>query len=361
MHRLCLLALSLLPLAGQQPQSPAPRLTDAQAQQAYERALQLIESGAFTMPDVGRAGLPLLENMRQTLESLKFLGFRNPQLHYRFLASLKAWLYLSDAVPKPAQFPEQARKQLAELRDLQGTLDVYLQQQMEQLQAEIRSPDRDNLRRYAEANAKLPPPTAAKKRVVFLGDSITQGWRLNEFFPGEDFVNRGISGQITSQMLARFLPDVAALKPSGVVLLAGTNDLARGVELPVIQANLTAICDLADHYKIKVLLATILPVSDYHMKSNPAFERSRMRPPATIRTLNEWIQSFARQRNYVVVDYYTPLLDGRAQLAEDLADDGLHPNAKGYRVMAPAVLSAIDRAFPQAPPQPPPRKRRLFN
>lgn len=356
------LVLFLLALAPgfAQTQPAAPAITDAQAQQQYERVIQLIEAGAVTMPEVGRAGLPLLENLRQTLESLKFLGFRTPLLHYRFQQNLRAWLLIADAVPKPAGFPDQARKQLAELRDLHSSIDLYLQQQMEQLQAEVRSPDRDNTRRYAEANAKLGPPQPGKPRIVFLGDSITDFWRLNEYFPGRDFVNRGISGQITSQMLARFLPDVVETKAAGFVLLAGTNDIARGVDLEVAKRNVTAICDLADRYKIRVFLATLLPVSDYHMRVNPAFERTRARPPATLRTFNEWLTTLARARNYILVDYYTPLLDSRAQLAEDLADDGLHPNAKGYRTMAPIVLAAIERAFPSTQSQPSQRRKRLF-
>lgn len=353
---LVLLALPAFAIAQAQP--AALRLSDIEARQSYERVLQLIESGGVTMPDVGKAGLPLLESMRQTLESLKFLGFRSPQLHYRFQGNFRAWLLIADAVPKPALFPEQAKKQLNELRDLQFTLDAYLQQQLEALYAETRSPDRDNLKRYAESNSRLGPPASGKPRVVFMGDSITDGWRLNEYFPDRDFVNRGISGQITSQMLARFIADVAELRPAAMVFLGGTNDIARGVDMETVKRNVTAICDLADQHKIKVLLATLLPVSDYHMGKDPAFERSRLRPPATIRTFNEWLQGFARQRKYVVVDYYTPLLDARAQLAEDLADDGLHPNAKGYRVMAPAVLQAIDKLSPKA--QPPARKRRLF-
>jgi lysophospholipase L1-like esterase len=343
--------------AGQTAPAPAP-LTDAQAEKACERALQLIEAGGVTMPETGRAGLPLLENMRQILESIKFNGLRVPHLHYQFQSNLRAWIFLSDAVPKPALFPEQARKQLVELRDIQVSLDAYLVHLMQSLHQSLRDPDRDNLRRYASDNATLPAPNPQNPRVVLLGDSITDAWRLNEYFPGRDFVNRGISGQITSQMLARFLPDVAALRPAAVVLLAGTNDIARGVDMEVIKKNVTAICDLADHYKIRVLLATLLPVSDYHMSRNPAFERTRQRPPATLQTFNTWLQTFAAQRKYILVDYYKPLLDARGQLAAELADDGLHPNSQGYRLMAPVLLTAVDQAFPKA--QPSGRRKRLF-
>jgi lysophospholipase L1-like esterase len=339
-------------------QTPARGITDQQAEKHYERVLQLVESGGITVPDLGKSGSPLLENMRQTLESLKFLGFQNPTLHYRFQANLRAWLLLSDTLPRPSFYPEEARRQLGELRDLQATLDSYLQQQLEQLQAAVRNPDRDNLKRYAEENARLGPASAANPRVVFLGDSITDFWRLNEYFPGKDFVNRGISGQVTGQMLGRFLADVAALKPAAVLILAGTNDIARGVDITVAQRNIQAMCDLAERNEIKVLLATLLPVSDYHMSKSPAYERTRFRPLATIRSMNDWIKGLARQRGYTVVDYYTPLLDERVQLAAGLADDGLHPNAQGYRLMAPAALQAIEKAL--TPPQPQPRKKRLL-
>jgi lysophospholipase L1-like esterase len=333
-------------------------LNDRQAQELYERTVQLAESSGIAIPELARAGAPLAENMRQTLDSLKFLGFRNPQLHYKFLANLRTYLLVSDAIPKPSPFPDQARKQLNELRDALLAIEVYFQEQVERLVRDAGNPDRDNLKRYAEANARLAPPAAIKPRVVFLGDSITDGWPLNEYFPDRDFVNRGISGQITGQMLGRFLADVARLKPSAVVILAGTNDIARGVDIVTVQNNLTMMCDLADFHKIKVVLATLLPVSDYHMGSNPMFERTRLRPPQIIRAMNEWIAAFAKQRGYATADYYQALVDERGQLGRDLADDGLHPNPKGYRLMAPVVLAAIDKSV--APPQPAKRKRRLF-
>src|SRR5207237_853247 len=128
-------------------------------------------------------------------------------------------------------FPQEATRQLAELRDNLNRFDVHFRALLDQRESQLRTADRDNLRRYHDANGQLAPPRAGKHRVVFFGDSITDSWRLNEYFPDEDYVNRGISGQITGQMLGRFKADVVDLKPEAVLILAGTNDLARGTSL----------------------------------------------------------------------------------------------------------------------------------
>jgi lysophospholipase L1-like esterase len=177
-----------------------------------------------------------------------------------------------------------------------------------------------------------------------LGDSITDGWRLNEYF-GLDFVNRGISGQIAGQMLGRIEADVIALKPAAVVVLAGTNDIAYGVPLGTIENNLTAIAELAEAHGIRLLLASLLPISDYHADQNPAYEMSRQRPPETIRALNDWIRRFCRQRNCTYVDYFAEMVDQNGYLKAELSDDGLYPNPAGYRVMAPVALAAVDQAL----------------
>lgn len=332
-------------------------VNDAQAKSLYQRSLQLMESSGFAMPELARAGAPLMENMRQTMESLDFLGYRSAQLHYRMIANLRAFLLVSDAVPKPVPFPEATRRQLAELRDNLASFEVYFQSQVEQLQRSLRDPDRDNFRRYAESNSTTPVHKPGQMRIVFFGDSITDSWRLNEYFPNQDFINRGISGQVTSQMLARFLPDVTANKPDAVLILAGTNDIARGTAPATIQSNLTAIADLADSYKIKPIFASILPVSDYHKGANPSYERTPMRPPAVIQAMNNWLRDFCVRRNYVYLDYFTSLADQAGHLKADYADDGLHPNPTGYRAMAPLALAAIEKAVH---PQPEKRKRRLF-
>jgi len=187
--------------------------------------------------------------------------------------------------------------------------------------------------------------------VVFLGDSITDLWRLNEYFaPERDFVNRGIGGQITGQMLGRMMADVIALRPSAVLVMAGTNDIARGVPARAIEDNLTMIAQLAEANKIKPMFASLLPVSDYHKGENPSYEQTLRRPPQTIRALNDWLQKFCRERKYVYVDYYSKLVDQAGMLPADLADDGLHPNAKGYRLMAPIAQEAIDKILQPPPP-----------
>lgn len=356
-------ALSVGGLAGQTP-APASandgRLSDAQALKLYQRTLQLMEAGGIFMPDLARAGQPLVENARQTLESLKFLGFRNPQLHYRWLATAHSYLLLADTLPKPVPFPEESRRQFAELRDVVVQTEVYFQAQLQQLQNDLRDPDRDDVKRYADDNLKVPAPQAGSQRVVFLGDSITDFWRLNEYFPNKDYLNRGISGQITGQMLGRFLNDVVSIRPAAVLILAGTNDIARGVDIVTVESNLTAMCDLADHYRIKVILASVLPVHDYNMMVNPAYEQSKKRSPLVIRALDEWISNFAQKRSYTYLNYFQPLLDARVMLTKEYSDDGLHPNPAGYRVMAPLAQAAIEKALGPGQAQPQKRRMRLF-
>jgi lysophospholipase L1-like esterase len=252
-------------------------------------------------------------------------------------------------VPKPSPFPEEAGKQFAELRDGLNRVEDNFRTLLDRTETALADPDRDRLSRYAEANSKLPPAHADKPRVVFLGDSITDFWRLNEYFPERDFVNRGISGQTTGQMLGRMKADVLDLKPAAVLVLAGTNDIARGIAIGTIENNLAMIADLAQAHHIKPLVASVLPVSDYHKSENPAWRRTRERPPETIRALNDWIRKFCRERGYTFVDYFPVLVDQAGLLQSDLANDGLHPDGSGYRVMAPVALAAIDSVVSAAP------------
>ncbi len=312
-----------------------------------DRAVALMDSTRVAAPELGRAGAPLAENARQVLATMRETpgAVQDAVLTYRFLHNLRAYLAVAEVAPKPFPLPEEARRQFVELREAAERLEAHFQALLARKEAQLRNPDRDNLRRYAEANAKLGPPAPGRPRVVFLGDSITDGWRLQEYFPDRDFVNRGISGQITGEMLGRMKADVIDLKPEAVVVLAGTNDIARGVLLPVIQNNLTMIADLAQAHGIKPLFASLLPVSDYHKDANPQYEQTRRRPPETIRALNQWLERFCRERNFVYVDYHSKMADAAGMLEASLSDDGLHPNAKGYRVMAPIVLEAIERAL----------------
>jgi len=204
--------------------------------------------------------------------------------------------------------------------------------------------DYGNLRRYAADNAKVQPPAASEERVVFMGDSITDFWgrRGGQFFPGKPYINRGISGQVTSQMLLRFHQDVIALKPRAVVILAGTNDIGGNLgptPLEVIEDNLAAMTEMARGNNIKVVLAALQPVCDYHRP------QTQTRPPEKIVALNQWIQEYTSQNGLVYLDYYSATVDDKGMFRKELTDDGLHPNAAGYDVMMPLAAKAIRAAL----------------
>jgi lysophospholipase L1-like esterase len=349
-NRLWVLCLAL-PLHAQ-------LLNNAQVVESGQRAIQLMESTGIALPDLSRAGAPLVENARQVLENLR-LDASSGDLNYSFLANLRAYVALSDAVPRPFPFSAEAQKQLHELRDVLAHFESHVRALVSEKDRQLRSPDRDNLARYTDLDSRVGPPKPGKPRVVFLGDSITDRWHLNEYFPERDFINRGIGGQITGQMVGRMESDVIRLQPATIVVLGGTNDIARGVSLATIEDNLAIIADLASYYKIRVILASVLPVSDYHKDVDPTYERTRTRPPSTIRALNDWIKSFCAKRNLIYLDYYPQLVDASGFLKSDFADDGLHPNSAGYRVMAQLALKALD--IPISPePQPTQQKKRRF-
>jgi lysophospholipase L1-like esterase len=215
--------------------------------------------------------------------------------------------------------------------------------QVQNLNSQKRETDPNDLKHYADANSKLLAP-GKLPRVVFLGDSITEAWRLNEYFVGRDFLNRGIGAQ-TIQMIARFPEDVVALHPRAVVILAGSNDIANGLPASQIEDNLTTLGDLAKAHGFKPAFASILPVSDYHKDADPRNEVTRTRLPAAIQLVNRWIQSHCQSEGLVYIDYYSAMVDQAGQMQVDLSDDGLHPNAKGYRVMSPIALDAIGRVL----------------
>jgi len=218
-------------------------------------------------------------------------------------------------------------------------------------QAENRLKDWPQLGRYHEANGKVAPVASNETRVVFMGDSITDGWqnpKFGGFFPGKPYVDRGISGQTTPQMLIRFRPDVIALHPKAVVILAGTNDIAGNtgpMTLETIEDNLMAMADLAKANSIKVVFASVLPISDYNQRDGKPIVRSTQRPPEKIKALNEWMKTYAANNKLTYLDYYSALVDDKGFLREDLADDGLHPNTKGYTIMTPLAEAAIARAL----------------
>ncbi len=205
--------------------------------------------------------------------------------------------------------------------------------------------DFGQLSRYREANAALAPPAAGENRVVFFGDSITDSWKLAEYFPGKPYVNRGISGQTTSQLLVRFHQDVIALHPKAVVILAGTNDIA-GNTGPIhnedIEANYASLADMARANQVQVVFSSVLPVHNYTERSKEPFAQ---RPPARILALNTWLNDYCSKNGIVYLDYFSAMVDDAGMLKKDLAEDGLHPNVVGYRLMAPMAEAAIAKAL----------------
>ncbi len=226
--------------------------------------------------------------------------------------------------------------------------------------------DWNQLGRYHQANEELKKQPPDPKRVVFMGDSITDFWRLDQSFPGKPYVNRGIGGQTTPQMLVRMYPDVIDLKPAVMIVLAGTNDIARNtgpMTAELIEENIMAITELAQHHGIKVVLSSVLPVSDYpFLKQQSAgaappapagpgrgpFPRVKMtggRPPSDILKLNSWMKDYAARVNAIYADYFKALADEKGWLKDGISDDGLHPNAEGYKIMAPIAAAAIEKAL----------------
>jgi lysophospholipase L1-like esterase len=207
------------------------------------------------------------------------------------------------------------------------------------------------LSRYREANAGLAAPASGGQRVVFLGDSITDLWvepQLGGFFPAKPYVGRGISGQTTPQMLVRFRPDVIALHPRVVVILAGTNDLAGNtgpMTLEEIEGNLASMAELARANGIRLVLSSVLPVSNYgHDDKGNSIDMRVKRPPEKILELNAWIKKYAAANGHVYLDYFSAMVDEHGLLKKELSEDGLHPNAAGYAIMAPLAEKAIDTA-----------------
>jgi lysophospholipase L1-like esterase len=213
--------------------------------------------------------------------------------------------------------------------------------------AETRLNDWPALARYREDNKKTVAPLKNEQRVVFMGDSITDSWddpKYGGFFPGKPYINRGISGQTTPQMLIRFRPDVIDLKPKVVVILAGTNDLAGNTGPTTIQAiegNLMSMAELATAHGIRVVFASVLPVSDYEMRDGKPIVQTVRRPPDQILALNKWLKEYAAANHHGYLDYFSAMVDDKGFLKNELSDDGLHPNAQGYVVMAPLAEAAI--------------------
>lgn len=210
-------------------------------------------------------------------------------------------------------------------------------------EAQQENPDWPNLAKYRDANAALGAPNVGEERVVFMGNSITEGWAplFAKQFPGKPYIGRGISGQTTPQMLVRFRQDVIALKPAVVVILAGTNDIAGNTgpsSLEMIEDNLASMAELATANGIRVVLSSVLPVWDYPWK--PGLE-----PAQKIVTLNAWIKSYCASHGCVYLDYHSAMADSRGGMRAELANDGVHPNEAGYALMAPLAEAAIAKAL----------------
>ncbi len=219
--------------------------------------------------------------------------------------------------------------------------------------------DWNQLGRYHQDNQLLKKQPVPAGRVVFLGDSITDFWNLPEYFPGKPYVNRGISGQTTPQMLVRMYPDVLDLKPGALVLLAGINDVSQNTgpsTAEMIQQNIMAMTELAQAHGMKVILCSLLPISDYPFLkqqgtpappgARPRIRMSEGHPPADILKLNGWMKSYAAKVNATYADYFSAFVDERGWLKEPYSADGLHPNAEGYKVMTNVLADALRRALP---------------
>jgi lysophospholipase L1-like esterase len=203
--------------------------------------------------------------------------------------------------------------------------------------------DWNQLGRYHQDDERLEAQPAEPRRVVFLGDSITDGWRLAQSFPDKPYVNRGIGGQTTPQMLVRMYPDVIDLKPAALIILAGTNDISRNTgpqTLSMIEENFQAMTELAQAHGIKVILCSLTPISDYTKN-----KQTVARPPADILRLNAWLREYAAKVHAGFADYYTATVDDKGMLREGYSDDGLHPNLKGYELMSPVAESAIEKTL----------------
>lgn len=220
---------------------------------------------------------------------------------------------------------------------LMGILATFLSQNT------ILAQDWANLKMFKEANESLEVPKENEDRVVFMGNSITIGW-LNsrpEFFEGKPYINRGISGQTTPQMLIRFRQDVVDLHPKVVVILAGTNDIAGNTgpsTLEMIMDNIKGMAEIAHANDIKVVLSSTLPAYDYPWKPG-------MEPAGKIVELNKMIKAYAEEKGHVYLDYFSKMADERNGLPKKYADDEVHPTVEGYKVMEPLVEEAIQKAL----------------
>jgi lysophospholipase L1-like esterase len=306
------------------------------------------------VPGLVRSSEPLRQNTQTTAGALAKTP-RDPSLTLQLINELRAYIALSDSLPRPDFFPAAASQQFLQLQDELQRLSRHFQALLIQTQIEAHASDSDpyNLKRYAAADSKEMPPVPSSPRYVFLGDSATDLWRLNEYFTGRDFINRGIAGQTTNQILARFLADVVALRPLAVIVLAGSNDVAAGMPPSAIADNLVMMGDVAKAHSVHPIFASLLPVGG---------DAAKTRTPEAIQKMNGWIRDYCIRQNFVFIDYYTAMADEKGMMKAELSDDGVNPNARGYRVMSPLTLDGIARLHDMVatPEEAPKSKRRLI-
>ncbi|HEX4312030.1 MAG TPA: SGNH/GDSL hydrolase family protein [Acidobacteriaceae bacterium] len=207
--------------------------------------------------------------------------------------------------------------------------------------------DYGQLARYHDDDAKLAAPVKGEQRVVFFGDSITDSWKLDESFPGKHYINRGIGGQTTPQMLVRFRADVIDLQPAVLVVLAGTNDIAGNTgdeTLEQIEGDYATMAELAKAHGIRIVFSSVMPINNYNPRALLFFLQ---RSPEKILALNVWLKKYCAEQGLVYLDYFSAMVDGRGMLKAELTQDGLHPNAAGFAVMAPLAEAAIAKAAAQ--------------
>jgi lysophospholipase L1-like esterase len=222
------------------------------------------------------------------------------------------------------------------------------QQALDNYRAKMTPTLRDDfgqLARYRDANAALKPPAPGENRVVFFGDSITDIWKLDDYFAGKPYINRGIGGQTTPQMLIRFRQDVVDLGPKAVVILAGTNDIAGNTgpeRIEDIEANYASMSEIARANHIAVIFSSVLPVHNYTPQSQNMYA---FRSPVKILELNRWLKDCCKKSGCIYLDYFSAMVDDKGLLKKELAEDGLHPSAAGYKIMAPLAEAAIEKAL----------------
>ena len=200
-----------------------------------------------------------------------------------------------------------------------------------------------NLNKYKEENSSLGLPKQGENRIVFMGNSITEDWKSlsPNFFLDNNYVNRGIGGETSTQMLLRFRSDVINLKPSAVVILAGINDIAENqgpISIPDIARNIFFMSQLASENNIKVILCSVLPAYDFPW-------RPGLNPKDKVISLNDLIQKHAQEKSFEYVDYFSSMVDERKGLIKEYGNDEVHPNLEGYKVMESIIQKSINKVL----------------